>query len=482
MTVRILLICSVVSVVWLTGCDQQARQEARARRQLHEALEWVEKAEVGYVPAGEDQVLPPEAPPGQDPAGTQPAVGDALGRADLQEYRQDELQEALAKLQPVIQSGSPHQSRRALAVAADIHASAARRIRRAAATDWTGLSNRSAVLVSYTVAVGRARSRLQSLETDDAALYLKLQDDQRTWRGNLEELKKTAAGLDSQIARRQAAIEQLNTQVEQARAKARELKDQAFPLEGDRRWDLYDQAAEFDRTAFTTSSKAQREAIQIEVLQSERAIETEKIEFAQSFIQSLEQQIQDLASRQAEIQQQRRKAEEELKAIEQKLVDAVTEWIKAYTTDVSAPLQQAAAEMEKGIDLLIEAVKGARGEEKRALESDLLAKYLDKINILQTHVVAASDMGGKIRIIVQRAESIMPDRTEFFRGMLQQLASEQVQVINDAKKTIADAIALAGSLGQGAAADDPITVAATQQREQLDRYNTRIEEARLSAN
>lgn len=474
-----------LAVLPLVGCDQEAAQRSEADRRFRAAVETMRVAEIGFVPTKRSEGIPTAEE--LDRYTSQIRAGQMDPEdSRLQVYRQDSLAKARTELEPVIQSGTPSQSRAARRLLADIYESSSRFKAREALTRWSAISNRSATMLSYMIALGQTLARAEGYKTDDAPLFLKLQDDQQVTNRSIDKLKRDADAVDQEIARRKAKFEEFDKQVDDLRAQARKLKDDAFVKEGTHRWDLYDQASALDRRASELSAKAQQEGVHLEVAQSERKLVSEQMDFARRFLKSLETQIEETAARQSEIQSRRVKADEARKIAEQLLVDELSEVIRQYTAGVEVTMKEAIEDADKAIDVLQQAAQSASGAEKRAIELELLGKQSSKADILTSHAMAIAGIGTKVQVVARRADgkigpALMKDRAEFVNTLFNQLASEQQQVIVVARNSIGDGLALAKSLGDGAAEDDAIARRAAEFTSRLEKYNTRLEELKLSS-
>ncbi len=479
---RWLLVATLTGPLVLAGCDQQAQQSATARRQMEQVRQILADAELGYVPtlrvdiARSGDQLSEYAQ--QVQAGQQQAE-----ETRLQAWRQEKLQAALELLKPIIAGKDAAEARAARRLAADIHASAARDLQREALKRWAEVSNRSTRLLSQMVAIGRSQSLVASYATDDGPLFARLEDDRRTASEQKDALVRQLQTLAAQIKELEAQIADHRQQSAALLEQEQKLKNEAFPLQGNRRWELYDQAADVALKARQQQSQAEILALDLDVRQSQQTLLQKQLDFKEKFIADVSKSVKNTSARLQDIKVAREKAQAHQETLEKQFLDELALVVSTYNEQVQTLFGDALTQMDQALEELQQATSGAGGMEKRAIEFEQLSQQAQKVELLVSQTLAAYDLGFRLQQIAKRstgAVGMMTGRHTFFETTARQFASEQAVAIGNAKSLLSEGIALAEELAQsGGEGGDPLSTQATQHKQIFERYSARLDQLNL---
>ncbi len=471
MNLKFAVMSVCLSLILLGGCDQQAARRNQGRKQFKIALDAFREVELGYVPAS-------TAPT------TQAAKQSQSTRQSTQAYRQEKLALAMAALDPILAKGTESQKVAARRLASDIQASDARYKLREILNAWTTVSERSVVLMSYLVAVGRTHAQVHHLRTDDANLLEALRKKLRQTNLELDRSEQQGEQVDAKSLAYYKKIQQLQAQVNKHKAKTQQLKGQAFVATSSQKWRLLDQAAQAERAASKTAAQLQVQTAYRNKVQAERTLLTEKIDFTLEFLDELEQQIEQTHQRQNQLVKDQEKAKARLKQAEQKCVDELKNLVAQFSKDIEPLFKEMEQEMDQAL-VFLEACQTARGDVKRAVDFEYLTKLVVKINLQSSILMTFHDLGSKFKLLLQRSKQVkgkqlLADRMDFFQSTFNRMSQAQNVIYQRTLKTIAQAREQAAKVIENTDGETPQGQAAAKLNALIETYSQRIETFRLS--
>jgi len=450
-----------VILVAVSGCaDEEAARQAAARAEFEEALTLFGEADRGFVDSK-----------------------TAEAETRLSEFRVQKLNEVTKRLEGVIANGSASQRMAARQLLAEAITSEARFISRQGSTAWADLSDRGAGLLSDLVAVGRTSALAGSLDTDNTELVRKLEDDKLKTRSRIDTLGGEQEQLDGRIDELKSQIDALTEKSNEAMTEARRLEDKAFPLKGDRRYELYDQAAVSQRKGEKTKAEADSLAVMWDVYTSERSIIDRQINLARQSLESIEAQIVQSNQRQedtdADAEQARQKRDEAIEKLDQAMQQIAAD----HDGSVEAVFDRARRRIDEALDVLQEVAdkdKAAPTFDPNAVRADRLGKLMAKLHIITSHVLAEASLGSTLAVIAARASAdsapLMPTKSQGFQSSVYQLAVRQAELIRQAMDVVQEATAIVDELETGG---ESLAALAQQYRDQLSKYPARLDNARI---
>ncbi len=445
----------VLAVIAMTqlSCDSQASQQAKAQRHLDAALAKLAQANSGYVLSS--------------------SKGEGPG---LQAYRQSSMDAVFDDLNEVMKLDAPAQKFQALRVSADIDISAARYAGREAASENAVLAGRSSTLLGYLGAFEGASSRSEALQPQEQTTLEKLQ----------EEIDRQTARHKSQTAEAQALRDELeNVHQQMARfkaradegyAKAQALQDQSFVAQGERKYDLQDQATELQRQAAIESAAAEREQViitdrsnRLELIQSQLAL-------TDQLLAELNSQVKDTRARAAHLRDESTTAADVSAQAAETMSQEFAQIIEVHEQAVQRRMTEAGKRASKAIGALEQAMALASDQsDRQAVRFQLLAAYVEQAHITTSHAMFLGGLAHTTRMLAESTQRLTPQNAGVYTDRLDQLIQAQTDLNAQSDKAIEAGRALAAELApEDADADDSPTVRiALQQRDRLDIYDQR---------
>ncbi len=405
----------------LTACDQQSSQNpSSAQAKLDNALSLFGVAERGFVDA---------------------ARGDALP-VDIQAFRQDQLAKAATDLQAVISSGSPEQKAIASKLLASIKQSAARYATRDALAEFAAISARSPVLIASLQAAERASTELAASDVDYDAQLAQLAADANTLAQQQTQLQQQADALVQQQTQAQAQQKAEQQKASAALAQAETQRQAAFVAENvNQKMTQQDAADVSQRSSAQASAEAEKQQVQIDMLQRRLDVVNTQLATVASQIANLKQQADqtrqmqtDAAAKLAQLQKTRDDQAAALK-------DEFDKLVAVYQTSVSQPLTQAAAEAAEATKLLA----SAGGQ-------DLLAARVDEAHINSQHAIVTATCAGTVGMLANVSQAANLAQAAEYKAAYDQLKTEYDQAAAAADEAIKAGLEMAGSVNGDAAA------------------------------
>ena len=394
------------------GCD---RREGAAGGDFQAALTLMDKANQGYI-----------APDAEAPAGDE--------TLSLQQYRQQTLDKALARLEQVVQSGDAAQKSAAHRMLADIHVSAARYKARQSASAYAALAAETSSLITQLRAIDRLDSQAALFSQDRSSIKDAIEAELQAQQAQRQDVAARITELNQQIEQAETQRAAARKKAEAASGEQHELESDAFVAEGDEHYNLLDRASEAKRRAGAAAAEANKHQVQIDQLQSQREIEQVKRQQIDQSIEQLEAQL-----RTYEQQQQTRSAEAE-NARQQRanaatqLVNAVEQMHQRFQQQVSQPAGTAADRAATAVEQMQKAVDTAGAAERDSARRQLLNKRVTQVRLLTDHATFLGGFGGTVSILTSRAPDIIPDQADAIQSVRREVANQQQQVIASAQR------------------------------------------------
>lgn len=486
---RIISLLLIATMLIASGCnDKQSETQIEGRKQFDTVLASLRDVELGFVAATEEERKAVEK--NQTPE---------THRGTLGEFRQKQLAQTFELLQPILTSGTTQQKVDAQRISADIYTSSARYLMREMMDEWTSLSERTVVMMSYMVAVGRSQSLAGNVLIDDGKLIAQIKKTLRDATVDLEKREKEATQVDTEAKEHQKTIADLQKQIDELNKQAEGFKAKAFVAKGKDKYKLLDDASAVTRQAAILDARRQVEQAQLANVNARRAMLTEQIDFTLEFMDSLERQIEDATKRQKDNADQQDKYKQNLTDAENKFMDEFNEIAEQFTKRVYSHFADINNDMDQAIKMLTSARQLAQADRQQMIEIELLAKEVAALNMKTTMSMVMQDIGNKYQRVLSRATNgqhkLMADRRATFQAAYQDMQTKQNVITSEAQALLETARQQATTAMSVVAADGPLTRLANTYRSQdmdkltkatedlnslLDVYAKRITDYRLN--
>jgi hypothetical protein len=470
------------------GCDQQSSRQVQGRKQFEQVLDALREVELGYVSATPEEIAASNA--GREVNST---------RQSMETFRQQQLGKTFELLDPILKDGTVKQQVDARRLAADIYTSSARFQMRQMMDEWTSLSSRSIVMMSYMVAVGRSESLASNMQYDDNKLIAQIKKTLRDTTVDLEKREKEAKQIDEKAKDLKKTMGDLQKQIDALNIQSQQTKSKAFVAKVNEKYKLLDDASSVSRQAAILDARRQVEQAQLENVNAQRAMLTEQIDFTLEFMDSLERQIETASQRQKQSEAQKARAKQGLIDDENKFMDEFNVVVESFTKQVLPYFTQINADMTQAIDMLKKAKAQASGDEAQLIEIELLAKEVSAVNMQTTMMMVMQDLGHKYQAILGRAtkgkQKLMADRKATFQSAYEQMQREQMTISQQAQTLLSESqqqatttmnlVSAEGSITRMAKAAksqdiDKLTATTSDLNDLLSKYAKRINEYKLN--
>ncbi|HAI14661.1 MAG TPA: hypothetical protein DCM28_23350 [Phycisphaerales bacterium] len=425
---RIISLLLTTILLIAVGCDQESSRQTQGQEQFEEVLTALREVELGFVTASEEEVA----------AG---AKGEELQthREPMGTFRQKQLVKTFELLQPILTNGTADQKVDAQRIAADIYTSSARYQMRELVDQWTALSERSVVMMSYMVAVGRSQSLAQNSLIDDEKLISQIKKTLRDTTVQLDKREKDATLVDAKAKEHQKTMAGLKTQIDELNKQAQDLKAKAFVATGKAKYKLLDDSSAVARQAAILDARRQVEQAQLANVNAQRLMLTEQIDFTLEFMDSLERQIEEATKREKNNSEQQLRYKQHLVDTENQFMDEFNDIAERFSNSVYPYFAKINGEMDQAMTMLANAHKTATGDRQQMLEIEILAKQVAALNMKTTMSMIMQDVGNKYQSVLTRATNgrhkIMADRRATFESAYQDLQRKQM-VINQESQAL----------------------------------------------
>jgi hypothetical protein len=447
----------MVLAAGLAGCGEAGSQQAAGEKNLLAAIERIDQAHQGFVPAS----MSTDGVP-----------------MELQTYRQDTLNDALAQLEKVIQSGTPQQQAAARRLFAEISASASRHLARQALAEYANLAARSTAMLSYLAAADRAAARAALFVSDDAAVTAELESARQTQLGQQQELQQRIEQLQSQRDQHEQQLAQSRQQADQAVAAASDFRQQAFVATGDEQYDLYDKAAEQDRVASSASAEAEKHRMALDVLDSQLVVLDRQQQLVRELLTDLEQEANEAAEQMQLAKQSAAAAEDDRKEAAQALAQEFEQVMAVYEQAVDGQFDQAAQRIAQAVQA-VENVASQSAAERQAVQSDLLAALNEQTHTLTQHAIVAAGMAHTVGALAAGSERLGLPTAPMLTQALDQLKTKQDALIEQARAAVTAGQELTTALLDEVSEDSPMATFAQAQAKQLQTYAGQLQQVDL---
>jgi hypothetical protein len=445
-----------VVVLCQFGCDRQASQQAEAQRYLDAALYKLQQANSGYIPLSE---------------GTQ---GDVT---DLQAYRQETMDSAFQDLNKVMSLDAPQQKVMALRMSAQIYTSAARHEAHEAASEHAVLVERSTVLLGYLTAVEGSASRAASLEPQTTSATLaRLQEEIDRQDARRIELQAQATDLDAKLREVTAGVKRFKAKADEGYAKAQALQEEAFVAEGERMYDLQDEASKLERQAAIEAAAAEREQVVASDLSSRLKLAQGQLALVDKLLAELKNQVKQtrvsaarLTDESAAASESKEQAAATMAQEYKQIVSVHEQAVQRRMKEASEKADMAVAELKKALSLAQD-----RGD-KESLRVQLLAAYVDQTHLATTHAVYLDDLAHTTDVLAQSSLRLTPNAAGVYTEQYKKLTQAQADLNERAARAIEAGLELAGELApeDSTPQDGEIVAIALQQHDRLKDYDAR---------
>lgn len=377
-----------LSIGLLVACSpsEESAQSNAAYQQFQQAVAHVDNATLGYVNA-------------QDYAGSE------------QQYRAEQIAEAVSLLQPLTGKGTDQQQAAAAVMLSDLLASQARNAAANASTDWVAdasvatklLNTLSAAQQSHTMAVAH-----DSLTSDQA----------------LSELRSQSNALQQEQTQIRRTIEQLESRISQAKDKQQQLtqRSKTFARRADDLQRQYEQADDIDEQTelFTKSMQAQRKgselagqadavASEIDKLQSQLAVAQAQLSSKQQRVEQLNQAVAAINERGLRVDEVAAGARADADEFTTNLSGDISSLAEQYTRKVVEPFETAADKIAGAIQVL-ESAPRVRGTSGQSVAFNLASRRAEQGHILRRYATARAAYRDLLKLMASQADQYLPSQ------------------------------------------------------------------------
>lgn len=437
----------------LAACaDESAVQDAKLRADFAKALQIVEQAEMGYVPA--------------KGAGPQDST-------DLWVYRQKKLAEAAAALTPLLNQGSESQQQAARMVMSDIASSASRHEANAALASWAEIARRSGRLISLLGEVDQAAYRASAFSPESyTPLVSNLKDRATASQRKLDDLRSTASALEPRIKSMSQERDKLAAEGDRQIEKAGALRDQAFVAQEPEQTTLNDQADAAERAGQKATASSREIASGLDVFESEMKIVATQIELNEKTLKLIAEQTTQVEGMQAEARKSLDAAVAEQDRAIKEMVGELETLTRDFEEQVEKRYVAADGHAVKAIDLVKK--NGTKGFG----QFEMVSRQIARIDILTQHQTALDSLRHTLDTVAGQSERLMPGRT-VFADAARALRERQDAINESLTQQLAEASGLAAELKAANTKDNPQTTDlneaeyAASMEARIERYSTR---------
>lgn len=458
----LLLITSLATA----GCsDPEAAQNASVRSTHQKVTNLLTQAQLSYVP------------------------GEASSGTSKTQWRQERQAEALKELNAIINdgSGTPAQQIVSRRLAADIHDSAARQKLRVATAQWTALSNKSALLLSYLESVDRADSQLRRFSGDRSPLIASMRAQADTMQKQSDDFKKELTAQQAKIKELVDKVETLTKQTQEHTRLSASLREKAFSQTGAERNESYDLAGQAAIKSNKSSAELQTLQAQLDVIQSNAKILGRQLELSNEAAAQAQSQIKIAVDSQTEQTGLKTKAQQVKQQAIDKLDAELGAMVTAYKQLTDESFGPAVVDIDKAITLLDGTLALAKdGNVRRQVQLDLLARKLSKLNILSIEASALGDWSRKMQVIATTSGdtkrpggALIAGKTTFYDTTAQAATNQHNSVVAEALRTGSEANELAAQLAQGGSEGDAITKSSAELAGLVEIYIKQVNASKL---
>lgn len=454
-TLSLVLVCAIAVV----GCsDPEAAQNAGVRDTHQKVAHLLAEAQLPYVPGNQSI---------------------AVGRSDIRQNLQIEAQ---AELQAILKEGTPSQQIATRRLAADIYDSAARKQLNRVTSNWTELSNQSALLLSYLQAVDRADSQFRRFSGDQTKLIASMRTQTDTMQKQSDDFKKELAAVESKAKELSTKVDSSTTQTQKHISQAASLREKAFSQTGVERYQSYEKAAEAAIKSNKFSAELQILQAQLGVTQSNAKILARQLELSDEAVAQAQTQIKSIIASQTEQAQLKNKAQQTKQTAVDKLDAELGTMVTAYKKLTDEGFGPALSDINKAIELLDGTLALAtEGDARRNVQLDLLARKLSKLNILSIQASAAGDWARKLQVVAGSAGdakrpggAMVAGKSTFYDTTSQAATNQHGSIAAEALRTASEANDLAAQLAQSGSEGDDITKHAASLASLIEIYTKQI--------
>lgn len=448
----------------LPACsDSQSAQNAQVMRTHREVTAILSKAQRSYVP------------------------GDEPVETSLVAWRQEQQQEAQAKLQEILDQGTVSQQIATRRLAADIYDSAARAQVIDTVAQWTELSARSALLLSYLQSVDRADAQLRRFSGDASDLMADMRAQAQKLDKQSEDLQKELAQVQATIKEQDSQLQDLSKQLQQLTAQSANLRQQAFSQTGTERHQSYEKAAQAAINANKVSAQHQTLAARREIAQANAAVLSRRLALSNEALKQIETQIKNTQASVADQQRLREKAQKDKTAAIEKLDSELEKIVAQYKSLMDEGFGKSLAQLDQAIELLDKTIAMASDNQMRRLvQLDLLARKISRLHVLSMQASAAGDWARKLGVIAQMASdpkrpggAMIAGKSTFYETTAQSALNHHNSIIAEGLRTASEANELASLLTQGGSDSDPIATNAATLATLANNYTSQINAGKI---
>jgi hypothetical protein len=273
--------------------------------------------------------------------------------------------------------------------------------------------------------------------------------------------------LEQLIAEQQQQIETLRQKAEAHFAEAQELRQQAFDADGQKHFDLLDQAAAAEGEQREDATRADQLESRLQVNQARLADLKQAQQATQAAQATLQSKIESYQTQLSELNQRQANARETLDTARTNATVAV-EALQEQHQRISEHYAQAAERINQAIDTLEPAVNQAPRDQREALRAELLNYYVERARILSEH----ASVTGRIARAIRLASRTGAVPSESFNQAVESLSSTHGDLVGKLSEAVTAGSDAAEDLSSGAG--EEMTSLAEAQRQRLENYQNMV--------
>lgn len=415
----------LVTLAALVGCspDEQAKERADAKSDFDSAYEHLAAATAGYIT-------------------------NTSFTGTLEDFQSQQLEQASAKLTPIIRNGSDDQQVAASVALAAVESARARRIAQRATIDWAKQSAIGKEMIATLTGAKKAQTLVDAHRALDSSGQLRSANQElATAQQELREADATIRAKQAEIKRRTDRRNQLEKERLAKATKAADLRGRAFESTGQLRFDLHTQASDLTREADRLGVERDKEAMEINRLSAELAIAEIEKRQAEQRIESMQAIIDGYDSRKEKLGMSVDEAAALADQLATDLVNQIKQRAEQHTAEVADPFTQAGEHYAKAIDTLQKARAVADADSRPAVATDLAGLQSELGFITREEAIAHQAYADLLSVIAEQTSSAFPKPQAATIGTMTEDAvrraaeakAEAVDALNTASDLLTDA-------------------------------------------
>ena len=275
--------------------------------------------------------------------------------------------------------------------------------------------------------------------------------------------------LDEQLQAVTAEVDQFKARADEGYAQAQALREKAFVAQGQRSYELQDQAAELERKAAIESASAEQRQVTVNDLSAKLALNRVQLDTVNKLLGELNKQVNETRAETARLTDAVEAATQDGEKAIAALAEEYKQLADVHAQAVQKNMKLAVEKADQAVQSLQQASQ--RGSDE-AIKLQLLSAYLDQAFIETSGATYLRDFANTTRAVLESVNRVSPDAAELYKKHLDALTDSQVTLRDKAKQAIDAGLALAEELApQGTNPEDGgVEAIALKQKDRLSEY------------